>query len=152
MSSGAVGRGRRTRGRAIGVVVGLLALAGGTTRADEAGDCAARLGEPAARVVRADGASIAWRPRPAPVPLNAPFSIDWVACTPGAAAATAVRVDAWMPAHRHGMNYRPTVTGAPGGPMRADGLILHMPGRWQLVFELQLDGRLLRVVDELVLR
>lgn len=43
-------------------------------------------------------------------------------------------VDASMPAHRHGMNYRPRVVAEGNGGARADGLLLHMPGEWQFEF------------------
>ncbi len=73
----------------------------------------------------------------------------------GAVASVAidrVKVDAWMPAHRHGMNYAPTLTGTAEGPWRAEGLLFHMPGAWQLVFELRLGGRALRLVDDVAVR
>ena len=33
------------------------------------------------------------------------------------------------------MNYRPSVTPQGAGRYRAEGLMFHMPGRWELVFE-----------------
>jgi cytochrome c peroxidase len=42
-----------------------------------------------------------------------------------------------MPAHRHGMNYVPTVKRLRPGRWRAAGLMLHMPGEWELVFTLE---------------
>jgi hypothetical protein len=48
----------------------------------------------------------------------------------------ALRVDADMPAHRHGMNYRTTVTALGDGRFRAEGLMFHMAGRWRLLFDL----------------
>jgi hypothetical protein len=52
------------------------------------------------------------------------------------AAPHALAVDATMPEHRHGMNYRPTVVARGTGIYRADGLMFHMPGRWDLLFDL----------------
>ena len=37
------------------------------------------------------------------------------------------------------MNYRPSVSRLGPGLYRAEGLMFHMPGRWELVFELR-DG------------
>ena len=37
-----------------------------------------------------------------------------------------------MPDHRHGMNYRPAVS-LNGMSGTAEGLMFHMPGRWQLI-------------------
>ena len=78
------------------------------------------------------------------------FSLDIVVCARGGASLPlALRVDADMPAHRHGMNYRPTVRALGDGRYRADGLLLHMAGRWRLLFELTADGRLDRLAHEL---
>ncbi len=110
--------------------------------------------EPAARRIVQPGLEIAWRPVGGPIEVGRPFSIEFVLC-PRTAPGTPIErlsVDAWMPAHRHGMNYRPTLVGAPPGPLRADGLLFHMPGRWQVVFELKMGERSLRLTDELTLR
>ncbi|MBK7080614.1 MAG: hypothetical protein IPH55_07620 [Betaproteobacteria bacterium] len=53
-----------------------------------------------------------------------------------AVPAPPLAVDATMPEHRHGMNYRPTVVARGTGIYRADGLMFHMPGRWDLLFDL----------------
>ena len=41
-----------------------------------------------------------------------------------------------MPVHRHGMNYHPTVT-LEGLSGTAEGLLFHMPGRWQLILDVR---------------
>ncbi|KPK07081.1 MAG: hypothetical protein AMJ64_07645 [Betaproteobacteria bacterium SG8_39] len=74
--------------------------------------------------------------RPAPVPIGSEFAIDAVLCAKGATSADAVGFDAWMPAHRHGMNSRPSVRALDGGRWRAEGYLFHMPGRWQFTFEI----------------
>ena len=110
--------------------------------------------EPATRRIVQPGLEIAWRPAGGPIEVGRPFSIEFVLCPRTAPGAPIERlsVDAWMPAHRHGMNYRPTLVGAPPGPLRADGLLFHMPGRWQVVFELKMGERSLRLTDALTLR
>jgi hypothetical protein len=52
-----------------------------------------------------------------------------------------LRVDAEMPEHRHGMNYQPSIR-ARDRPnyFLAEGLLFHMPGRWQVTFELKRQG------------
>jgi hypothetical protein len=45
-----------------------------------------------------------------------------------------------MPEHRHGMNYKPSIKPAAGGRYRADGLMFHMPGRWEIIFEVRAAG------------
>ncbi|HEV8109104.1 MAG TPA: cytochrome-c peroxidase, partial [Burkholderiales bacterium] len=51
-----------------------------------------------------------------------------------------------MPEHRHGMNYAPTVKALAPGRWRAEGLMFHMPGRWELVFEVTANGATDRLV------
>ncbi len=41
-----------------------------------------------------------------------------------------------MPAHRHGMNYKPTVISTLPGTYVAEGFLLHMPGDWRFKFRL----------------
>ena len=80
---------------------------------------------------------VAFRPVPAPIVVGKHFAVDAVACAKDGAAPTALRVDAQMPEHRHGMNYRAKVTPQGAGRWRADGLLFHMPGRWQFVFDVE---------------
>jgi len=74
------------------------------------------------------------------------FSLEAGACANSGAVPKELRVDAQMPEHRHGMNYKPTTTATGPGQWRADGLMFHMPGRWELVFIV--DGE--RLARELV--
>ncbi len=90
---------------------------------------------------------VLFRSVPAPTPLNASFALDVTVCARDGAAVATPRVDAWMPAHRHGMNYRPSLTGTSAGRFRADGLLLHMPGRWEFVFEV--GGERLTALDDI---
>ena len=51
-----------------------------------------------------------------------------------------VTVDADMPQHGHGMNYRPRVRlESATGEFIAEGFVLHMPGLWRFRFKL-VDG------------
>jgi len=79
---------------------------------------------------------IAFATLPAPIATGAHFTLDIAICPRGAAAVPrALKVDAVMPEHRHGMNYRPTVAARGPGAYRAEGLLFHMPGRWDLLFD-----------------
>lgn len=74
---------------------------------------------------------------PTPIVANAHFSVEFVVCPrAGIPAPDSVRVDATMPEHRHGMNYRPAIVASGNGRYRADGLLFHMSGRWDLTFDL----------------
>ena len=74
--------------------------------------------------------------QPAEVPIGSEFSVDALLCAKRAAQPEAVRFDAWMPAHRHGMNTRPRAKPLDGGRWRAEGFLFHMPGRWQFTVEI----------------
>ena len=54
-----------------------------------------------------------------------------------------------MPEHRHGMNYRPEVTQISPGVYRAEGLLFHMPGRWDLTFDIVTGGTTQRLAATL---
>ena len=86
--------------------------------------------------------TVIYRAQPEKMPLGQHFSLELAVCAnPGAPPPEIVSVDAWMPEHRHGMNYKASVRREPGGRYRADGLLFHMPGRWELIFELRAAGR-----------
>lgn len=67
-----------------------------------------------------------------PPPMAKPFAVEIRLCD---AAAQAVRVDATMPAHKHGMNYVPTVSKLADGGFKAEGLVFHMRGQWEVAVE-----------------
>lgn len=86
---------------------------------------------------------VLYRSQPAPPKVGQHFALDFAVCpTP-----ESVRVDARMPEHRHGMNYRPTVTATGEGRYKAEGLMLHMAGKWELVFEVRRKDSVERVVQ-----
>lgn len=78
---------------------------------------------------------------PDPIVTGRHFALDIAICPkPGARAPESLRVDASMPEHRHGMNYKPSIKEQQGGRYRAEGLIFHMAGRWELVLEVRAAG------------
>jgi len=128
----------------------LAAMGSGVHAAD---DCTSALNAANALVAEADGARVLFVARPAAVPVGRHFQIDFVVCNGNALRDDAkVQVDADMPAHRHGMNYRAAVSPLGGGVQRADGLMFHMPGTWRVIFDVTLDGRALRLTRELEVR
>lgn len=130
-------------------IAGFFAIAGTSAHGAAADDCAAALKAPRALRAEADGYAIAFVPRPAPLATGRHFALDIAVCPPsGAPAPKGLAVDADMPAHQHGMNYRASVTARSRGLYRAEGLMLHMPGRWRFIFDVALDGRSVRVTRE----
>lgn len=82
---------------------------------------------------------LAWRTQPTPIAVGSHFALDLVICPKAdAPPPQSVRIDAQMPEHRHGMNYKPGISRVVAEPsrFRATGLMFHMPGRWELVFDL----------------
>ena len=80
------------------------------------------------------------------------FTLEIAVCAkPGHPAPESLKVDAHMPEHRHGMNYAPGVKALAPGRWRAEGLMLHMPGRWELVFELSSGATRDRLASSFVL-
>lgn len=97
--------------------------------------CGESLG-PGAQRIGSDAMQVAWRSTPQPIPVSRHFVLDVELCpASGRPLPTELRVDATMPDHGHGMNYKPSVQPAGAGRWRAEGLLFHMPGRWELVFE-----------------
>jgi hypothetical protein len=99
---------------------------------------------------------VAFAPQPPPWGLGRHFALEFEVCPKAAAPLSPlpdqVRVDARMPAHGHGMNYRPTVQALGPGRWRAEGLLLHMPGRWELSFEWRRGEQLERLTQDLQLQ
>jgi hypothetical protein len=90
---------------------------------------------------------LSYRTRPEQVEVGQHFAVELVVC-PRAGAPwppESVRVDAHMPEHRHGMNYKAAVTAEGEGRYRADGLLFHMPGLWEFLFEVRAGGHTDRV-------
>jgi hypothetical protein len=85
---------------------------------------------------------ITYRARPAPIAVSRHFALEFAVCAKdGKIMPDNVRVDAHMPEHRHGMNYKASVRAEGGGRYTAQGMLFHMPGRWELIFELRAAGQ-----------
>jgi hypothetical protein len=147
-------RAARVRGLAacVAAVWALGVLPGGLLADTPAGGaCAAPPGFAPRGRLESGGVRVLFRTDPA-IAVGQHFTVDAVLCapTPGT-AVTGLRVDAWMPEHGHGMNYRAAVTPQGGGRYLAEGLLFHMPGRWELRFDVEIDGRVERLAAEVVL-
>jgi hypothetical protein len=91
-------------------------------------------------VIRKDGLLLAYQPlgKTGRIPMAKHFALEVQLCDKnGISAARLQKVDATMPEHRHGMNYRPVVAPLGGGRFRVEGMMFHMAGRWELAFEVQ---------------
>ena len=95
------------------------------------------------------GVVVVYRTVPAEVELGRHFSVEAIVCAE-APAAVLSGLDADMPEHRHGMNYRPSLTAKSPGHYVADGLLFHMPGRWRLLFDVERGGRRARLASDVL--
>lgn len=122
-----------------------LALAGWLLAGTTALAAACPLPAPA---LQQGGVQAAWQVVGAPVAVGQHFAIELQLCP---ADATLLRVDASMPEHRHGMNYRSSLKDLGDGRWRAEGLMFHMPGRWALRLEVLAAGRTEQLVESIIL-
>lgn len=96
--------------------------------------------------------SLGYRALPESLAVGRHFTLELAVCPKaGSQAPESVRVDAHMPEHRHGMNYQAKVVARPGGRYQAEGLMFHMPGRWEFVFDVRAAGKTDRLTQSIVL-
>jgi hypothetical protein len=88
------------------------------------------------------GYTVTFEPTPNPIPMNEVFDLRFtVAPKSGSTQGLTVQVDARMPAHGHGMNRVPKLTAQPDGSTKAEGMLFHMPGHWELYFDITQAGK-----------
>ena len=102
-----------------------------------------------AQLIEGGSVQAAWWPEPARLAVAQPFALFVQLCP---ADAQLLRVDARMPEHRHGMNYRPSITPLGQGRWRAEGLLWHMSGRWDLWLDVRVQGTEQRLLQSVVLQ
>lgn len=115
-------------------------------------DCPMDLGRGTGIVVYSSLYMLAFRPDPQPIEVGQPFTLLVNVCTKKDEPAELVGVDATMPAHRHGMNYKPTVQAAGNGRYRVEGLLFHMPGTWEIAFDVRSGGDVQQLSHGIVLK
>jgi hypothetical protein len=94
-------------------------------------------------------AEVAYRWEPSELKVGQFFTAEIVACrAPKEEPVRAIMIDATMPAHGHGMNYRPSSVRTGPGQYRFTGLMLHMPGTWLVTIDLLQDGKRTRLTHE----
>lgn len=91
---------------------------------------------------------IRWRPLVESIPMADLFDVEvevWTDKSMGERAAfDSINIDAGMPHHRHGMNVAPEITQRADGTWLAQGMLMHMPGEWQVYVDCFKNGRLER--------
>lgn len=106
-----------------------------------------------ARKIESERYVVTYRTKPEKVAVSQHFAVDMAVCPKGGQPAPeSVRVDGYMPEHNHGMNYSAVVTPAGGGRYAAAGLMFHMPGKWEFIFEVRAAGKTDRMTATLMLQ
>ena len=127
-----------------------MTLAGAAQAATPAGPCGADLPDKGRQTLQSGATTLVWAPSRWPIPVGQHFSLTVQVCAPeGQTAPQVLRIDADMPLHKHGMNYRTTLKDLGQGRTRAEGLMFHMPGRWRVMVDLAGSPQDLRLSREL---
>ena len=115
-------------------------------------DCPLDLGRGTGWVVFSDHYLMAFRSDPLRIEVGEPFALVLNVCTKSGAAAELLAVDANMPEHRHLMNYRPSIVAKGDGRFRAEGMLFHMPGRWEITFDVRAGEESERLTHDIILK
>ncbi|HSI02321.1 MAG TPA: hypothetical protein VLA02_17100 [Reyranella sp.] len=116
------------------------------------GDCPLDLGHGTGIVIYSERYMLAMRPEPMRLEVGLPFMLLMNVCTRRDEPAELVGVDATMPEHKHGMNYATTIRSNGNGRYRVDGLLFHMPGSWEVAFDVRSGGEIQRLTHDFVLK
>lgn len=123
------------------LLMGLIVISAASWSCEPVGDL---LGE-------SDQYNIGLQATPAEIITGNMFSLAVSVCAVNGKAYDGVLdVTAWMPAHNHGMNYKPAVIKEQAGRFFSEGFQFHMPGQWQFVVELE-DGERV-AIDTVILK
>lgn len=97
--------------------------------------------------VTADGLQLAYRVEPAAA-VGRMVAVEVATCHGLALDG----FDARMPVHGHGLNYRPRIVATGPGAYRIEGVLFHMPGPWQLAFDVRAGETARRLTADLSIR
>src|SRR4029453_3681476 len=139
---------------ALVVGAGLLTGAVPTDRAlvdmsHAAPPCEAPLSFGAPRRLESSDLVVLFRTVPSPIEIGQHFTVEALVCpTPPIGAAAGFLADPPLPEAPHGINSRARVFRKADGIYVAEGLLFHMPGLWQLMFDVERAGRLERLTTD----
>ena len=109
-------------------------------------------GDPGDKLAAGAHYTIAYKTSPSTIKAGEHFAIDLAVCPVAKAPMPrTLRVDASMPEHRHGMNYKTSVVAKGPGRYRAEGLLFHMSGRWEIAFDVVTGSATERITSVVML-
>ena len=74
--------------------------------------------------------------------LGKPFSFSLRLCADELKKPDRLTANATMPAHKHGMNYTPTVVfDKESDSYKVEGFLFHMPGEWEITLAMYRDDK-----------
>ena len=105
------------------------------------------------RKIESDRYVVSYRTQPVKIAVGQHFVVQMAVCPKsGQPAPESVRVDGFMPDHNHGMNYKAVVKPAGASRYDAAGMMFHMPGKWDFIFEVRGSGKTDRMVSTIMLQ
>ncbi|MEM7299954.1 MAG: hypothetical protein AAF468_02635 [Pseudomonadota bacterium] len=102
-------------------------------------------------IIESGGGKLSVVPDPGSKPVGEQFSLRLIPCDPGTSLSIP-SLDATMPMHGHGMNYRPKITPQSDGSTLAEGMLFHMPGKWRLEVDVVANEKRQRVTRDFVVK
>ena len=110
-----------------------------------------RAKNPPAKTVKSNSGNwtVTFFPHPGDMPLNEVFEL--ITKVEGNGGIKSLRVDAAMPAHGHGMMTNPETTLQLDGSFKTTGMLLSMPGDWELYFDIDDGDTIERAQDKVIL-
>ena len=108
---------------------------------------------PGAQKMEAPRYWLAYRTKPERLRIGEQFTVELLVCPKsGQPAPEGVQIDGFMPEHNHGMNYKAVVKPSANGRYEASGLMFHMPGKWDFIFDVRGGGKTDRVTHSVMLQ
>ena len=133
----------------LGLMLGLLGPIAVSAQTQPV-ECNAAQAQAGRLLAMGEGFRVLFVARPEAIRVGDHFALEITVCPrPGTAGPALLKVDADMPAHRHGMNYRATLQPHGEGRFQAQGLMFHMPGRWRFIFDVSDDRGSARLTREI---
>ena len=139
----------KTLATALSHIACIVCLGLSLTTAAFGQECGLAIQSPGRQVVETPSVRLVFAPDEWPIPVGKHFGLILAVCPKaGEPMPVRLKVDALMPAHRHGMNYRTSVEPVGESTFKVRGLMFHMPGRWRFVFEVDNGPKTERLMHE----